>query len=253
MPAEPSGCELMKETSCRRGSTFGSMRYWMFGRSKLATKCRASGSRRRSVDLAVGRGRRRRGERHARNARESLGEVAEREVVGPEVVTPLRHAVGFVDRDDAERAALQERCGLRRSTDARERHRAGRARPRGTPARPRAARRRLGRVEVGGAHAVGDERVDLVVHEGDERADDEPRARAHERRHLVRDALAATGRHQHDCVAAADHLLDDLRPGRRGTRRSRRPRAAPRARWGTCSAWPCARPERTGAISGRPS
>ena len=38
MPAAPSGWERMKVTSWRRGSTFGSMRYWMFGRSKLETK-----------------------------------------------------------------------------------------------------------------------------------------------------------------------------------------------------------------------
>ncbi len=48
-PAERSGWARMNASSCLRGSTLGSMRYWMFGRSKLATKCCASVSRRRSV------------------------------------------------------------------------------------------------------------------------------------------------------------------------------------------------------------
>ena len=60
-------------------------------------------------DLPVRRLGRRRGERDARNAGELLAEVAEREVVGAEVVAPLRHAVRLVDRDDARRAALQQR------------------------------------------------------------------------------------------------------------------------------------------------
>ncbi len=59
-------------------------------------------------DLAVRRVGRGRGERDARDAGELLAEIAEREVVGAEVVAPLRHAVRFVDRDDAQRAALQQ-------------------------------------------------------------------------------------------------------------------------------------------------
>ena len=44
MPACP-GCSVRSSrSSWRRGSFFGSIRYWMFGRSKLATKCRASPS-----------------------------------------------------------------------------------------------------------------------------------------------------------------------------------------------------------------
>ena len=69
-PPSRAGCERMNASSCRRGSTFGSMRYWMFGRSKLATKCRASGSRSRSVISRCVASRRRRGERDARDAGE---------------------------------------------------------------------------------------------------------------------------------------------------------------------------------------
>ena len=130
------------------------------------------------------------------------------EVVGAEVVAPLRHAVGLVDRDDAQGAALQERARRRvreplgGDVDEVELAREVRALD------GRALRRRLGRVEVGGADAVGDERVDLVVHERDERADDEARALADERGDLVDQALAAAGRHEHDRVAAGDDLVD---------------------------------------------
>ena len=49
MPAS-SGCSVRrKSSSCRVGSFLGAMRYWMFGRSKLATNCRAFSSPSRVV------------------------------------------------------------------------------------------------------------------------------------------------------------------------------------------------------------
>ena len=65
-------------------------------------------------------------------------------------------------------------------------------------------------VEVGGAHADAHEGVDLVVHERDERRDDDAGALAQQRGDLVAEALAAAGRHEHDRVAAAGDLVDDL-------------------------------------------
>ena len=47
------------------------------------------------------------------------------------------------------------------------------------------------------------------MHEGDEGAHDEARPGTHERGDLVRDRLAAAGRHQDDRVAAGDDLIDD--------------------------------------------
>jgi hypothetical protein len=43
MPASPACSSRRKLSSCFLGSAFGTIRYWMLGRSKLATKCRASG------------------------------------------------------------------------------------------------------------------------------------------------------------------------------------------------------------------
>ncbi len=159
--------------------------------------------------LAVGRGSRGGGEREARHTGEPLGERAQREIVGPEVVAPLRHAVRLVDRDDTELSARQEpQRGLGVQPLGRHVQQVELAGEVGA-LDGGALGRCLSGVEVGGAHAVGDERVDLVVHQGDERAHDESGARTHQGRHLVADALAAAGGHEHDGVAAGDDLIDD--------------------------------------------
>ena len=58
------------------------------------------------------------------------------------------------------------------------------------------------------------ERGDLVLHQRDQRADDDgdavAGAVADDRRHLVAQALAAAGRHQDERVAAGADVLDDL-------------------------------------------
>ena len=52
MPASP-GCSVRSSrSSWRRGSFFGSIRYWMLGRSKLATKWRALAQPQTRDDLA---------------------------------------------------------------------------------------------------------------------------------------------------------------------------------------------------------
>lgn len=184
----PAGCapsslagvwDLMNATSCLRGSTLGTIRYWMFGRSKLATKCFAAPSCSRSVislcvaavAVAVS---------HARHPGEPLAQVAQGEVVGAEVVTPLRHAVRLVDRDHAERSALKKSSGLRAGKtlrcDVDEVELAGDVRPLDLATLIDGLRG----VEIGGVDAVGSQRIDLVVHERDQRADHEPGALAHE-------------------------------------------------------------------------
>ena len=53
------------------------------------------------------------------------------------------------------------------------------------------------------------ERVDLVLHQRDQRRDDDADAVAQERGDLVAQRLAAAGRHEHERVAARHHPLDD--------------------------------------------
>ena len=66
------------------------------------------------------------------------------------------------------------------------------------------------RVVGGGADAGRLQRVDLVLHQRDERRDDDAGAGAHQRRQLVAQRLAAAGGHEHEGVAAGDEVLDDL-------------------------------------------
>ena len=58
-------------------------------------------------DLRAGPPVRRRCKRHARDVRESVGEDVEAEVVLAEVVTPLRDAMRFVDREQGDVRALE--------------------------------------------------------------------------------------------------------------------------------------------------
>ena len=54
------------------------------------------------------------------------------------------------------------------------------------------------------------QRRHLVVHQRDQRRHDHRGAGAAQRRHLVADALAAAGGHQHQRVAAGHHVVDHL-------------------------------------------
>ena len=129
-------CAAGRAAACC-GSSLGTMRYWMLGRSKLATKCRASrqvraGWRSRawvaSVAVAVSAMRGTSGQRSC--------SIGQRQVVGPEVVAPLRHAVRLVDREQRDLAPVEQPQRSTRPAAARGRGRAGRARRRGTPPRP---------------------------------------------------------------------------------------------------------------------
>jgi len=151
-----------------------------------------------------------RGERDARNRRVALGEQGEFDVLRPEIVPPLRHAVGLVDGEEREPRALEQteeaRCrkALRRDVEQVE------------PAceqfaldfcrRFRAERR----VEAGRSHARFAQRRHLVVHQRDQGRDDDSAALAHQRRDLEAQRLAAAGGHQHQRIAAVRDVLDDL-------------------------------------------
>ena len=65
-------------------------------------------------------------------------------------------------------------------------------------------------VEQGRADAALAERVDLVFHQRDERADDQGDPGGHHGRQLVAEALAAAGGHDAKDVAPPQHLLDHL-------------------------------------------
>ena len=182
----------------------------MFGRSKEETNWRASPSCRRSaisarvcwsaVAVSAMRG----------TSREALVQDRQLDVLGPEVVAPLRHAVRFVDGEQGDLRRLEQLQAARRhqalGRDVDQVDLAG-------AHQPLDAHRlfeRLGRVEEGGAHADFGQRVDLVLHQRDQRRDDHADAVAQQRRDLVAQRLAAAGRHQHQRVAAAGDVFDDV-------------------------------------------
>ena len=68
-----------------------------------------------------------------------------------------------------------------------------------------------GAVDEPGGDAVGVQGVHLVLHQGDQRRDDQRDAAKDEGRQLVAEGLAAAGGHQRQAVAACQDVSDDLR------------------------------------------
>ena len=128
--------------------------------------------------------------------------VGEAEVVRPEVVAPLRDAVRLVDDEQPDLRGLHRLQERRR----------GEALGRDVEQAQLAGGGGLQRGAVVGGVALGvDERdaagrdlrqrLDLVLHERDERRDDERHVVAHERGQLVAQRLAGAGRHDDEHVA----------------------------------------------------
>ena len=66
-----------------------------------------------------------------------------------------------------------------------------------------------GRVQIRGPHACLVQCVHLVLHQGNQRRDDDGNAIAEQCGDLVAQRLAAAGGHDHQTVAAACHVIDD--------------------------------------------
>ena len=181
----------------------------MFGRSKPLTKTRASPEPETLGDLAPGRRVRGGGERDARHVGVAFVQHRELEVLRPEIVAPLRDAMRFVDGEEGDADPVQQLEGafphqaLRRDVEQVERSRAG-----------------IGldcpdfgegecRVEIRGTHSRLQQGVHLVLHQRDERRDDDRDAVTQQGGNLVAQRLAAAGGHDHQGVAAAGHVPDD--------------------------------------------
>ena len=149
-----------------------------------------------------------RGEGDARHAGQAVGQAGQQPVFGAEFVAPGGNAVGLVDGDQRqgtpaeafEQGASEEAFG-------------GHVQEFETAVRHLVAGGGLGvlvefGVQGGGFNAELAEGSDLVVHQGDERRDDQAHAVAAQRGQLVAEALAATGGHEHQRVAARHDTLD---------------------------------------------
>ncbi len=183
----------------------------MLGRSKLATNRSAPLEAQLLHDLLARALVGGRGQRDARDAGEALGEDAQLAVLGAEVVAPLRDAVRLVDGEEGDvdlgekrqHALLHEALGR----DVEEVERAGLQLPLDGLLLGEGQRR----VEEGRLDARGFERVDLILHERDQRRDDDAGAAPHEGGDLVAERLAAARRHEDQRVAAGEHRLHDGR------------------------------------------
>ena len=79
----------------------------MLGRSKPEMKLFCSADLQMLDDLRPRRRIRRGGERNARHVGEDVREAVEGAVFGPEIMAPLRNAVGLIDGDEREVRGLQ--------------------------------------------------------------------------------------------------------------------------------------------------
>ena len=162
------------------------------------------------VVACLGVGRRRAG--HDGHAGEQAAQLPELDVLGAEVVAPLADAVRLVDGEEGDAGletvdALEEALGHERlGGDVQQVELAG------VQGAQHAARlvRLERRVVGGGADAGRPQRVDLVLHQRDERRDDDAGAGPDHGRQLVTERLAAARGHEHERVAAGDQVVDDL-------------------------------------------
>jgi hypothetical protein len=153
---------------------------------------------------------RRRGVAVNGGAGEPVAQLAQLPVLGTEVVTPVADAVRFIDRERAHVHAAEQRAERRRRQAlGRDEEQAQRAVERTgfdralLVRRGRAVQRRRG-------HAGRDERVDLVLHQRDERRDDDGQSVEEQRRRLEAERLSRAGGHDQERVAPGEHGVDGL-------------------------------------------
>ncbi len=160
-------------------------------------------------DLAPGRQIGGRGQRDPGHLGPALVEHGELEIFRAEVMAPLRDAVRLVDREQRDRDLVepgQETVGqkpLRRQVEKIELARFGLA------ANPALLLGRQAGVQEGRAQAELAQRHHLILHERDQRADDDRRAGPEQGGNLVAQRLAAAGGHDDQRVAAGDHTAHD--------------------------------------------
>ena len=165
----------------------------------------------RGDDVAGDARRGRGGQGQRRRGAEPLAHIRQPQIVGPEVVSPLRQAVRLVDREAVD-VGLSDRVQEAAAGEALG----------GDVDQARAAG---GDAGEGNAHLLtghdrgdhldvlvpaGAKRGRLVLHQRDQRRDDQRDAFAEQRRQLVAERLARPGGHDREHVAARQGALDRL-------------------------------------------
>ena len=156
--------------------------------------------------LRVGGG----GQGNEGDRREVAAQAAELDVFRPEIVAPLRNAVRFVNGKEGD-GDLGE-AGEEILAHQPFRGDIEEVKFAGMELRQRLAgfRRLQGGVVNSGAHAVGLQGIDLILHQRDQRGDDDADAGAVQGRDLKTEGFAAAGRHEDKSVLAGDQALHDL-------------------------------------------
>ena len=150
----------------------------------------------------------RRRERDRRRVAEVLAHLLHAEVARAEVVPPLAHAVRLVHREegDADRGDALERAAEVEALRGDVEH-LQLAALRAREAVGDLARGERG-VQEGRREPARRERVHLVLHERDQRGDDDGQLRQEQRRHLVAERLPAAGGEHDERVPAGEHRRD---------------------------------------------
>ena len=134
---EPPRWRRRNSSICRRGWSFGAKASFRFGRSKEWTTLMRRLREKLLGDvlarLPVGGG----GQRRDRHAAQRLARLGEQAVFGPEIMAPLRDAMGLVDGEPGHAEPAQPRRPAPRPPAARARRRAGADRRRSACPRPR--------------------------------------------------------------------------------------------------------------------
>ena len=225
-------CARTKSMTCRGRRSWPASRSRRFGRSKPCTN--TAGSRRKSLSRMSARVA---ASAVAVNATvctpPSVGlDGAERQIFRPEVVAPLRDAMGLVDRQQRDLGALEqlERVGLGQplGRDVDEAKLAARDPVEDLPVLDEI----VGRVQARGRDAVAAELRHLVAHQRDQRRHHDGEAVAQQRRQLVAQRLAAARRHdrQHVARRRARSRRSRAWPGRKSVEAERGAKTALRRR-----------------------
>ena len=140
-----------------------------------------------------------------------LAQAAQLAVFGTEFVSPLGNAVRFVDGEERDRHLLEPSTTYRRAPAARAKDRAaGKLRARASRITLRLLRRCVERaVEDRRRNSHLRELRGLVLHQRNQRRDDDRGALGNHRRQLVAERLAAAGRHDHAGVASGQKAAHD--------------------------------------------
>ncbi len=164
------------------------------------------------LDVAPHLRRRRRGEGDDARRPPARDHLAEPHVIGTKIVPPLADAVRLVDGEEREPVGdLIERVEETRAPEPLGRDVREAQAPGGHVVETRAelgGRERRG--ERAGRHAPLREGVDLILHERDERRDDERGPARDDGGELVAQRFSGAGRHDRDGRPPRQHRVDDL-------------------------------------------